>query len=89
MSVLLDRAGKKIKGGEVTEEAFDAAMRSLGALELLLLEAATPRGSNIDSRLGILADDALDLLRGRYTAEEQTRITGPGDSYDESIRSLL
>lgn len=89
MTVLLDRAGKKIKGGEVTEEAFDAAMRSLGALELLLLEAATPLGSNVDSRLGLLADDALDILRGRYTAEEQSRITGPGDSSDESIRNLL
>ena len=89
MTVLLNRAGKKIKGGEVTEEAFDAAMRSLGALELLLLEAATPRGSNVDSRLGLLSDDALDILRCRYTAEEQSRITGPGDSSDESIRNLL
>jgi hypothetical protein len=89
MSVLLDRAGKKIKGSEVTEEAFDSAMRSLGALELLLLEAAKPMGCNIDSRLGILADEALELLRTRYTAEEQSRITGPGDSCDESIRNLL
>jgi hypothetical protein len=89
MTVLLDSAGRKIRGGEATEESYAAAMRSLGALELLLLESAKPLGTDVDSRLGLLADEALELLRTRYTLTEQSRIIGPGDSSDESVRNLL
>ena len=89
MAVLMDNAGKRIKGDEVTQEGWDAAMGSLGAMELIVLEAATSRGSIVDSRLGLLSDRALEILRTRYTDREQSVISGPGDSSDESVRSVF